>query len=120
MGYRKVGWLEQCWYVLKWKLTHLFKGGGEEVKQRKGYNWHGKSTWAANEHEREMSKLKAQPTVRQRKYVNFLCMTLKEHGIKIPSSRYGLMTRMDYADYIGELVALCEKNGIPSHSRKAV
>lgn len=86
------------------------------MKQRKGYNWNGKSTWAAKEHEREMSRLKAQPTVRQRKYVNFLCMTLKEHGIKIPSSRYGLTTRMDYADYIGELVALCEKNGIESHT----
>lgn len=30
MGYRKVGWLEQCWYVLKWKLTHLFKGGARK------------------------------------------------------------------------------------------
>ena len=27
MGYRKVSWLEQCWYVIKWKITHLFKGG---------------------------------------------------------------------------------------------
>ena len=35
MGYRKVGWLEQCWYVLKWKLTHLFKGGrGSEAEKR--------------------------------------------------------------------------------------
>lgn len=25
MGYRKVSWLEQCWYVIKWKITHIFK-----------------------------------------------------------------------------------------------
>ncbi len=35
MGYRKVGWLEQCWYVLKWKLAHLVKGDGK-AKQKKG------------------------------------------------------------------------------------
>ena len=83
------------------------------MKQKHGYNWHGKSTWASREHEREMSMLKSQPTARQRKYVSFLCKTLADHGIKIPASRYGLISRMDYADYIGELVALCEKNNIP-------
>lgn len=86
------------------------------MKQKKGYNWHGKPTWAAREYEREMSMLKAQPTDRQRRYVRFLCKTLTEHGIKIPSSRYGLMTRLDYADYIGQLVSLCEKNNIPTRS----
>lgn len=30
MGYRKVGWLEQCWYVLKRKLILLFKGGARK------------------------------------------------------------------------------------------
>lgn len=34
MGYRKVGWLEQCWYVLKWKLAQLSRRGGK-VKQKK-------------------------------------------------------------------------------------
>lgn len=25
MGYRKPGALEQCWYIIKWKLRELFK-----------------------------------------------------------------------------------------------
>ncbi len=25
MGYRKVSWIEQCWYVLKWKLHTVHK-----------------------------------------------------------------------------------------------
>lgn len=24
MGYRKVGYLEQCWYILKWKVREMF------------------------------------------------------------------------------------------------
>lgn len=26
MGYRQVGWLEQCWYIIKYKLRELFRG----------------------------------------------------------------------------------------------
>lgn len=25
MGYRKVGYLEQCWYILKWKVKEMFR-----------------------------------------------------------------------------------------------
>ena len=24
MGYRKVGALEQCWYIIRWKIRELF------------------------------------------------------------------------------------------------
>ena len=24
MGYRQVGWLEQCWYIIRYKLRELF------------------------------------------------------------------------------------------------
>ena len=26
MGYRKVGWLEQCWYVVKYVISTKLKG----------------------------------------------------------------------------------------------
>lgn len=27
MSYHKVGWLEQCWYVIRWKIKNLLKKG---------------------------------------------------------------------------------------------
>ena len=26
MPYRKVGALEQCWYIIRWKISQLFEG----------------------------------------------------------------------------------------------
>ena len=85
------------------------------MKQRKGYNWHGKPTWASKEHEREMAYLRTEPTAKQKKFYTFLKLTLKEHGVEVPLFRHALMTRADYSEYISELVQLCKDNGIPVH-----
>lgn len=30
MGYRKVPWLEQVWYVIRWKILRLFDRRGRK------------------------------------------------------------------------------------------
>lgn len=32
MGYRKVSWIEQVWYVIKWKLSKRCRGAGKGGK----------------------------------------------------------------------------------------
>lgn len=34
MGYRKVGYLEQVWYVIKWKICHRRKRRAEVMPER--------------------------------------------------------------------------------------
>ena len=33
MGYRKVGYLEQVWYILRYKLRHLFRKEESHAKE---------------------------------------------------------------------------------------
>ena len=35
MGYRKVGYLEQCWYILKWKRRNRKRERREKIIARK-------------------------------------------------------------------------------------
>lgn len=34
MGYRKVHWFEQCWYIIKWWVKQKFKMKGKQKDGR--------------------------------------------------------------------------------------
>lgn len=83
------------------------------MKQKPGYNYHGKPRGARMAHDYEIDNLRITPTAKQRKFLWFLTKTLESHNVDIPPHPYPIYTRGDYASRIDSLVRLCNENEIP-------
>lgn len=64
----------------------------------------------------ELEYLHSLPTAKQKKYLYFLQMTLKEHDVKYEKRE--VYSRGEYAAEINRLITLCDENGIPVRSNR--